>query len=416
MSDSRPARVPRKVLHVMNAAVGGAALSTLALMRALKARGIASCAVCHDAGSEEERAAVAEATHGEVIFTPLYWWNRKIRVPTWKRPLSQSKQWLRTGFHRVSAAKVAWHYRQWGADLIHSNTLTTLEGAVVSRWLNVPHVWHVREMVGPGNPFVFPLEGDALARFLSHHADVVVANSEASAAALRSPLLEEQLRVISNGLELDAFLKLSPRASSSPVVVAMVGNLTSAWKKHPLFLDAAAKVKTRTPVEFRLYGVAPEAGADAYTDSLRAQASQCGAKLMGFADAVSIMNDIDILAHAADAESFGRVAVEAMAAARPVVGVKAGGIGEVVEHGKTGLLGPVDDPVAMAAHLTQLIENEAERHRLGEAGRVRAQTQYSIDACADAVVNAYSAAMFRRAQMSSQLRLIVEWAWGRWTG
>ncbi len=70
------------MLHIFNSAGGGAALSTLGLIGALRQQGIEACAVCHDAGTLEERAALREATRGEVMFTPLYWWNRKIeRLP-----------------------------------------------------------------------------------------------------------------------------------------------------------------------------------------------------------------------------------------------------------------------------------------------------------------------------------------------
>ncbi|MBX7116687.1 MAG: glycosyltransferase family 4 protein [Myxococcaceae bacterium] len=408
-------RAPRKVLHVMNAAVGGAALSTLGLMRELQKRGIASSAVCHDAGSPEEREAIREATLGEVVFTSLYWWNKKIRTPGWKRPLSEAKQWLRTGVHRVSAAKVAMAYRKWGADLLHSNTLTTIEGAVVSRWLDVPHVWHVRERVGPGNPFVFPLEGDGFLRFLSRHADVVIANSHTSAVPLRSPLLGPQLRVIPNGLALDAYLAL-PRRQDVKVIVAKVGNLTSAVKKHSLFIEAATRVKSSTEVEFRLYGLAPEPGTHRHVDELRAQAARCNVRVMGFVDPVQIMKEIDVLVHAADGESFGRVIVEGMGAGLPVVGVNGGGVAELVQHEKTGLLGPIDDAGAMAAHLQRLIDDAALRAHMGDAGRVVAKTKYSIEGCATAVASAYADALATHSRAASQMSLFAEWARGHWPG
>src|SRR5688572_809252 len=91
-------RLPRKVLHLMNAAGGGAALSTLGLIGQLRERGIECCVVCHDAGTTEEREAIADAVKGEALFTPLYWWNPKTRVKTWKRPALEALQLLRTGF------------------------------------------------------------------------------------------------------------------------------------------------------------------------------------------------------------------------------------------------------------------------------------------------------------------------------
>ena len=47
--------------------------------RATPALGISSYAVCDAMGTPEERARLQEAVGGKARFTPLYWWNRKIR-------------------------------------------------------------------------------------------------------------------------------------------------------------------------------------------------------------------------------------------------------------------------------------------------------------------------------------------------
>src|SRR5690606_6503984 len=118
-------RLPAKVLHVLNSAAGGAALSTFDLIARFRAAGIRSAAVCHDAGSEHERSVLRELTDGEVCFTTLYWWNKKIRVPRWKRPLSEAKQLVRTGWKRGSARLVTEFAARHGAELIHTNTILT---------------------------------------------------------------------------------------------------------------------------------------------------------------------------------------------------------------------------------------------------------------------------------------------------
>ena len=63
-------RRPRHVLHVLNSAGGGAALSTIGLIESLRERGIESSAVCHDAGSPSEREQLHAATRGKLLFTP----------------------------------------------------------------------------------------------------------------------------------------------------------------------------------------------------------------------------------------------------------------------------------------------------------------------------------------------------------
>src|SRR4051812_36313879 len=113
-------KLPRRVLHVMNGAVGGAALSTLALIDALRAQGVDACAVCLDAGTDEQKEALRDATRGAVLFTPLYVWNKKIRVAQWKRPLLEARQIVKTGWARASALRVAAFAVRFRADLIHT--------------------------------------------------------------------------------------------------------------------------------------------------------------------------------------------------------------------------------------------------------------------------------------------------------
>ena len=63
-----PSIQPRKVLHVMNTAGGGAAMSTLGLIDGLRRRGVQSCVVCHTSGSRDDMRAVADAVPGGVRF------------------------------------------------------------------------------------------------------------------------------------------------------------------------------------------------------------------------------------------------------------------------------------------------------------------------------------------------------------
>ena len=118
MSDGTQAqagRRPKKVLHVLPAAEGGASLSARGLMKTLRDRGIESCVACHDSG-EALRSELEAVSRGEVLFTPLYWWNRKTRATAWKRPLIEARQAIQTGLGRLSAARVATFALRCGAD------------------------------------------------------------------------------------------------------------------------------------------------------------------------------------------------------------------------------------------------------------------------------------------------------------
>jgi len=88
-------------------------------------------------------------------------------------------------------------------------------------------------------------------------------------------------------------------------------------------------------------------------------------------------------------ESFGMVALEAMACGTPVIASQVGGLSFTVQDGVTGFLAPGQDPPALAKKITLLLENQALRNKLGAQG-IQWARQHSWARIADQVISLYS--------------------------
>jgi D-inositol-3-phosphate glycosyltransferase len=91
-------------------------------------------------------------------------------------------------------------------------------------------------------------------------------------------------------------------------------------------------------------------------------------------------------------ESFGMVALEAMACGTPVVASQVGGLAFLVQDGITGFTVPVDEPVTLAARLTELVQNPGLREQMGHQAADFAQ-ECSWEKITERMIKLYEAAL-----------------------
>jgi N-acetyl-alpha-D-glucosaminyl L-malate synthase BshA len=160
-------------------------------------------------------------------------------------------------------------------------------------------------------------------------------------------------------------------------------------KDHATALKALARVaRKRRDARLLIVGDGPERAA------IRQRIDRMGlgphVRLLGQrSDVGRLLAAADLLLLTSRSEGIPLTLIEAMAAGLPVVSTRVGGVGEVIDDGREGLLAEAGDDAALAAHILRLADDRALRERMGALGRRRAEERFSERRMHDRYVKLY---------------------------
>lgn len=205
----------------------------------------------------------------------------------------------------------------------------------------------------------------------------------------------ENIRLIPRSVDLRKYSfprEDDPKKSS--FIVAIVGRITPL-KGHGYFLKAMARVLRETPyVRIWVIGDAP-AHKTGYKEELKILTRRLGLAdkvefLGNRKDIPELLAQTDVLAFSSVVpEAFGRVIIEAQAAGVAVVATRIGGVIEIIEDGKTGILVEPKNPAEMAAGITRLLKERAFAQSLAKNAREKLLSLYTLDHMAGQTVAVY---------------------------
>ncbi|MGQ0519615.1 MAG: glycosyltransferase family 4 protein [Actinomycetota bacterium] len=281
-----------------------------------------------------------------------------------------------------------------GADLVHAHGLT-------AAWL----AW----MAGAGGrpPLVVTLHNVVLPEtrgraapplrllgtVVPRVADAVICVTDEIAARLGHSR-EGRVRVIRPGITRPQPTRTGPETRRALCLddddeVVVVPARLHPQKALPVMVAAAALLAAERPrLRVLIVGTGPD------EESVRASVREHGAegtvRLLGFRDDLpDLLLAADVVALSSAWEGAPLAVGEAMALGRPVVATAVGGMAEVVVDGHTGRLVPPRDPAALAGALAEALDDPVRAAAWGEAGRRKAEEEFSMRATADAVEAVY---------------------------
>lgn len=296
-------------------------------------------------------------------------------------------------------ARLVYLLRKRKPALIHTNAVKCHAlAAVVGPASGLPVVWHLRDILEDG-PTLWSLR--TMSRTPSIH---LVANSQATADAFGGKKGRTGISVIHNGLDPSVYARRPNRrfhelmkVPENVPIVGIVGVL-ARWKGQFEFLRMAAKlVESSSPARFVVIGdeIYDTVGERGVLHELREEAKRLGildrVLFTGFVDdPAQAINGLDILVHASTKpEPFGRVVLESMACGVPVVASGAGGVLEMIENGRNGLLFAPGNVTAMAEAVGRLVGDQALRMKLAEQGHIDFLDRFTNEKYVEAVEALY---------------------------
>lgn len=269
---------------------------------------------------------------------------------------------IRTIITVIALIRLLLIIKSYSIRVIYTNTVVIPIGALLSRFLGIPHIWHIREFVQEDRGARFIYGTTRSMRLISQTSERVICNSKAIRSKMGQYIPAKKLAVVYNGLlgSNQTTLELSVKKVPDPqdkLVLCMAGAI-AAHKGHRDAIIALSILRKRAAnAHLVILGM----GHWLHIRALKRLASKLGVSeqidWLGYLqNALDVFRSSHVLLVCSRFEPFGRVAVEAMSVGTPVIGTDAGGLTEIIDHGYTGLLYPAGNHQLLADQIVRLLE------------------------------------------------------------
>ena len=270
----------------------------------------------------------------------------------------------------LALAALAWTVESWAQAgtmqrILYGEVMSAEQGIVTQRptvvWIHDPvgSKWGAR--LGP------------ILRRLLPRLRLAAVSPTAESIAVENRLCEAgDATIIPNPLSADEILAPAPRGGALPLHVGFVGG-ASTRKGFDLLPEVVAATLD-LPIVWKLYvNLEPTSGNDMTWIALEQYPRSRVDPVGKLVDVKQVYADLDIVFIPSRAESFCRVAAEAMMNGLPVAGSDIPPLLTLLGDDEAGLIFPSGESAAAAAAVRRLVEDEALRRKLGHEGRERAK-------------------------------------------
>lgn len=278
--------------------------------------------------------------------------------------------------------------RQGGYDVLNTHSrLDTVRAGLAGRLAGVPLIVRTRHLARPPN---------SLLTYTTLPHRVITVSDHVKQQLLDKGVPDAHVCTVRTAIalpkvDIKSTLRRELELPSGSLVIGSVGHLREQ-KGHDTLLDAVEPLLRERPLLHVVIVGEGEPVHQKLQERIAAHRLWNRVHLLGRRDDIdNVLQGFDIFALATRKEALGTAYIEASACGIPVVGTHVGGVPEVVQDGRTGILVPPNDPERLRAALIRLIDDPDLRRTYGQAGfhDVRESRRFSLPLMAEATEAAY---------------------------
>lgn len=298
-----------------------------------------------------------------------------IIVHTWKKS---------SGISLILARKIARHAKEFSSCIIHAHDAQAHTAAVLANAL-----FKAQTPVVLSRRVDFPVAQGLFSAWKYNHDSIkaIACVSEAIAEIVRSSVNHpERVRTIHSGIDSSRF-KPSPKTGSLirelnlPPDTLLIGNVAALadHKDYPAFLRSIKRLSDLNP---SIHAVI--AGTGPLETEIKSLARDLNLNekvhFLGFrTDVPAWLPELDVFLFTSKTEGLGTSLLDALASGIPVVSTRAGGIPEIIEHGKNGLLAEPGDDEGLAQLVLRMLNEPNASAQFVENG-LKTVSKFSVEA------------------------------------
>ena len=346
----------------------GAERSLLEMVDALREHGVECYVILPSYGPLSKELQLRGITNCNL---PFKWWASN--APTlWHR--------VKTTLLNVFCTMiVAIKLKIWKCNIVLSNTTVICVGAFAAKLLRLPHVWYIREYGFEHLGYSFHLGENVSLKLVDRLSHVCIANSNVVAQKFRDYIIPFKLKVLYQSVMVNPVSNNDYQiGKASEMQCIIIGGVQEGKRQEDAIRAIAELVERGMRIELIILGDGNWAYQDYLKNIIIDNKLENQIEFVGTVDnAFPYIEKADVVLVCSRCEAFGRVTIEAMKAAKPVIGARSGGTPELIQEGFNGLLYNLMDYKDLADKIAYLYKNPEIRQQMGKNGQQWATERFN---------------------------------------